>query len=33
MIHAHRMNLAAAVLSEAGRLFTPMYFILARKTE
>ena len=35
MIHAHRMNLAAVVISEAGRLdiFTPMYFILARKPE
>ena len=35
MTHAHRMNLAAAVISEAGHLgiFTPMYFILARKPE
>ena len=35
MIHAHRMNLAAAVISEAGRLgiFTPIYFFYARKPE
>ena len=35
MIHVHRMNLAAAVISEAGSLaiFTPMYFMLARKPE